>query len=284
MRIITSPAEMQAWAGKQHARGHSVALVPTMGFFHEGHLALMRMAAGKADKVVVSLFVNPIQFGQDEDLDQYPVDLQKDEELARSQGVSVLFMPTREDMYPPGFQTLVSVPRLSRHLCGADRPGHFNGVTTVVCKLLHIVRPDFAVFGEKDFQQLAVIRRMVADLNMDTAILAHPIVREPDGLAMSSRNSYLDDDERKQALCLSSSIAHARRLYATGVRDTMRLEAEIRNIIDKVPGAHVGYIGFVDRTTLEPVNQADENTQLALAVTIGGRVRLIDNGRLAETG
>ncbi|HHB75370.1 MAG TPA: pantoate--beta-alanine ligase [Desulfobulbus sp.] len=284
MRIITSPAEMRAWAGEQHTHDHSLALVPTMGFFHKGHLALMQMAAGKADKVVVSLFVNPIQFGPGEDLDQYPVDLQKDEELARSQGVSVLFMPTSEDMYPAGFQTLVSVPELSRHLCGADRPGHFNGVTTVVCKLLHIVRPDFAVFGEKDFQQLAVIRRMVADLNMDTAILAHPIVREPDGLAMSSRNSYLGDDERKQALCLSRSIAHARRLYAGGMHDTMRLEAEVRNIIEKVPGAHVRYIGFVDRTTLEPVNQADENTQLALAITIGGRVRLIDNGRLAEAG
>ena len=282
MRIITSPVEMTAWAGEQQSCGHSLALVPTMGFFHKGHLALMRMAADKADKVVVSLFVNPIQFGPGEDLDQYPVDPERDKELARSQGVSVLFMPKIEDMYPPGFQTVVSVPELSRHLCGADRPGHFNGVTTVVCKLLHIVRPNFAVFGEKDFQQLAVIRRMVTDLNMDVEILAHPIVREPDGLAMSSRNSYLGIEERQQALCLSRSIAHARSLYAIGVRNTTRLAKEVRNIIEKVTGAHIQYIGFVDRTTLESVNQADENTQLALAVTIGDRVRLIDNGRLVE--
>ena len=282
MRIITSPAEMKAWAGEQQSDGHSLALVPTMGFFHKGHLALMRMAAARADKVVVSLFVNPIQFGPGEDLDQYPVDLHRDEELARNQGVSVLFIPKREDMYPAGFQTLISVPELARHLCGADRPGHFNGVTTVVCKLFHIVRPDFAIFGEKDFQQLAVIRRMVADLNMDVEILAHPIVREPDGLAMSSRNSYLGIDERRQALCLSGSIAHARKLYADGVRDTERLADEVRQTIEPVADARIQYISFVDRTTLEPVSQADDNTQLALAVTIGGRVRLIDNGRLAR--
>ena len=282
MRIITSPAEMRAWAGRQRAEGHTVALVPTMGFFHDGHLALMRMAAARADKVVVSLFVNPIQFGPGEDLEQYPVDLDRDEELARQQGVSVLFIPKPEEMYPAGFQTRVAVTELTRHLCGADRPGHFNGVTTVVCKLFHIVAPDFAVFGEKDFQQLAVIRRMVADLNMDVQILAHPIVREPDGLAMSSRNSYLGPDERRQALCLSRSIARARELYADGVRDTGRLADEVRQIIEPVAGARIQYISFVDSGTLEPVSHADANTRLALAVTIGGRVRLIDNGRLTR--
>ena len=273
---------MKAWAGEQRSNGHTVALVPTMGFFHEGHLALMRMAATKADKVVVSLFVNPIQFGPGEDLEQYPVDLDRDEELARRQGVSVLFIPKPEEMYPAGFQTRVSVTELSRHLCGADRPGHFNGVTTVVCKLFHIVCPDFAIFGEKDFQQLAVIKRMVADLNMDVQILAHPIVREPDGLAMSSRNSYLGPDERSQALCLSRAIDHARELYAEGVRDTERLADEVRQIIEPVAGTRIQYISFVNRITLEPVSQADDNTQLALAVTIGGRVRLIDNGRLTR--
>ena len=273
---------MKAWAGQQRSEGYTVALVPTMGFFHQGHLALMGMAAARADKVVVSLFVNPIQFGPGEDLEQYPVDLDRDEELARRQGVSVLFIPKPEDMYPAGFQTRVSVTGLSRHLCGADRPGHFTGVTTVVCKLFNIVCPDFAVFGEKDFQQLAVIRRMVADLNMDVQILAHPIVREPDGLAMSSRNSYLGTDERRQALCLSRSIDRARELYGAGVRDTGRLANEVRQVIEPVAGARIQYISFVDRTTLEPVSQADDNTQMALAVTIGGHVRLIDNAHLAE--
>ncbi len=284
MRIITSPAEMKAWAGKQRLQGHLLALVPTMGYFHQGHLALMQMAAEKTGKVVVSLFVNPIQFGPGEDFDHYPVDLQRDAELARDQGVSVLFMPKREEMYPTGFQTCVSVSELSRHLCGADRPGHFNGVTTVVCKLFHMISPNFAVFGEKDFQQLAVIRRMVADLNMDVEILAHPIVRESDGLAMSSRNSYLEKEERRQALCLSGGIAHAQELYAAGLHDTTRLTEEIRQRIESVACAQIQYISFVDRTTLEPVNQADENTQLLLAVTISGRVRLIDNCRLAQAG
>lgn len=273
---------MTAWAGEQAGRGYTLALVPTMGYFHQGHLALMQMAAKKSQKVIVSLFVNPIQFGAGEDLDQYPSDLQRDAELAAEQNVSVLFIPTVGDMYPPGFQTTVSVAGLSDHLCGTDRPGHFDGVTTVVCKLFNLIRPDCAIFGEKDFQQLAIIRRMVADLNMNINILAHPIVREPDGLAMSSRNSYLKNEERQSALCLSRGIERARALYAGGTRDTRLLEQEVRQLIAPVTGADIQYISFVDHITLKPVAQADDTTRILVAVTIDGRVRLIDNGQLGQ--
>lgn len=273
---------MTAWAGEQAGRGYTLALVPTMGYFHQGHLALMQMAAKKAQKVIVSLFVNPIQFGAGEDLDQYPSDLQRDAELAAEQNVSVLFIPTVGDMYPPGFQTTVSVAGLSDHLCGAERPGHFDGVTTVVCKLFNLICPDCAIFGEKDFQQLAIIRRMVADLNMNINILAHPIVREPDGLAMSSRNSYLKNEERQSALCLSRGIERARALYAGGTRDTRLLEQEVRQLIAPVTGADIQYISFVDHITLKPVAQADDTTRILVAVTIDGRVRLIDNSQLGQ--
>ncbi len=283
MRIINSPADMAAWAGEQRSQGQTLALVPTMGFFHQGHLALMEKAAKKARQVIVSLFVNPIQFGVDEDLDHYPTDLARDIELARKQGVAVLFTPQTTDMYPAGFQTTVSVGRLSRHHCGADRPGHFNGVTTVVCKLFNLVRPDFAVFGEKDFQQLAVIRRMVMDLNMDVEIVSHPIVREVDGLAMSSRNAYLGPEERKSGLCLSRGIQLAREKFAAGMRETALLEQEVRKCIESITQAEIQYISFVHYSTLDPVDMADENTRILLAVTIGGRVRLIDNGSLAGT-
>ena len=282
MEILTSPTEMTAWAGEQAGRGYTLALVPTMGYFHQGHLALMQMAAKKAQKVIVSLFVNPIQFGAGEDLDQYPSDLQRDAELAAEQNVSVLFIPTVGDMYPPGFQTTVSVAGLSDHLCGAERPGHFDGVTTVVCKLFNLICPDCAIFGEKDFQQLAIIRRMVADLNMNINILAHPIVREPDGLAMSSRNSYLKNEERQSALCLSRGIERARALYAGGTRDTRLLEQEVRQLIAPVTGADIQYISFVDHITLKPVAQADDTTRILVAVTIDGRVRLIDNSQLGQ--
>lgn len=280
MRVIHSPAEMTAWSREQQASGLKVGLVPTMGYFHDGHLSLMRAAAGMADKVVVSLFVNPIQFGPGEDLESYPRDMDRDCRLAEQEGVDVVFAPHSSEMYPDGFQTTVSVGRITRHLCGRSRPGHFDGVATVVTKLFHITRANAAVFGEKDYQQLAVIRRMVVDLDMDVVVHGHPIVRETDGLAMSSRNSYLDRDERQTALCLYESLALARRAAASGMLEAGELASRIREHILSRSGTEIDYVSFVDHRTLEPVDRIDADTLLALAVKINNRVRLIDNSLL----
>ncbi len=280
MDIILDPADMMAWSGARAAAGDRIALVPTMGFFHEGHLRLMRMAARAADRVVVSLFVNPTQFGPGEDLERYPRDIDRDTRLAQGEGVDVLFVPDAAAMYPDGFQTTVSVEGLSRFLCGASRPGHFAGVTTVVCKLFNIVRPHCAVFGEKDFQQLAVIRRMVDDLNMGVEILGHPVVREPDGLAMSSRNTYLDDALRPSALSLHGAIGLARELAAAGVVSEPELRRQVEEYIGSFPETEIDYVAFVNEQSLETADPVDRATILALAVRVGGRVRLIDNGRL----
>ena len=279
MQIIRTGAEMTAWSNQALARGERIALVPTMGYFHPGHLALMRYAAGEADQVVVSLFVNPIQFGPEEDLDRYPRDFARDAELAAEQGVAVLFAPEVAAMYPDDFQTRVSVDRLSRGLCGDQRPGHFEGVTTVVAKLFHLVKPHVAVFGEKDFQQLAVIRRMVVDLDWDITILGHPIVRETDGLAMSSRNTYLDPTERQTALCLYRSLELARRLAREGIRDAGQLSAEIERKLHSCNGVEIEYIKLVDEKKLTAKTAVDPGTRLVMAVRIG-RTRLIDNGLL----
>lgn len=282
MKIIRQPAEMTAWAKDQAKAGRSIGLVPTMGFFHEGHLSLMRMAARHADLVVVSLFVNPTQFGLQEDLAAYPRDFERDRKMADQEGVQVLFAPEAEAMYPAGFSTTVTVggKELTSQLCGASRPGHFAGVTTVICKLFQIVRPKLAVFGEKDWQQLAVIRRMTTDLNLGVEIAAHPIVREADGLAMSSRNIYLAPSQRKSALSLFHALALARKMTADGERNAERLTAALRDFIHSFPEATVDYISFVHQDTLQKVADVDEETVLALAVKIGGKVRLIDNGRL----
>lgn len=278
MRVIRLPGEMTAWSREQAMAGKSICLVPTMGFFHDGHLSLMRLAKRKADRVIVSLFVNPIQFGPGEDLGSYPRDFERDCRLAEGEQVDILFAPSANDMYPEGFQTTVSVSRITRHLCGAKRPGHFDGVATVLTKLFHMTGTDQAVFGEKDYQQLAVIRRMVKDLNFGIEIIGHPIVREIDGLAMSSRNSYLDEAEREAALCLSRSITLAREKAASGIRDAHELEEIIEKFIHSFPGTAIDYVSFVDGHSLEPAATIDKNTLLALAVKINGRVRLIDNG------
>ncbi len=280
MDVLHAPAEMTTWSRNQAAAGCRIALVPTMGYFHEGHLRLMRMAARHAERVVVSLFVNPTQFGPGEDLDRYPRDIERDTRLAAQEGVDVLFVPDGAAMYPQGFQTVVSVEGISRFLCGASRPGHFAGVATVVCKLFHIVRPDCAVFGEKDFQQLAVIRRMVEDLNMGIEIIGHPTVREADGLAMSSRNTYLDKTLRPAALSLYGAIRLARELVADGLVREPELRRRVREYIESFPGTEIDYVAFVNDQSLETADPVDRATVLALAVRIGGRVRLIDNGRL----
>ncbi len=277
MKILHSPAEMSAWSNRQKQAGQTIGLVPTMGCFHAGHLSLMHRAGECADLIVVSLFVNSAQFGLNEDFDKYPRTLAQDTELARQQGVSVLFIPENQDIYPPGFQTTVLVNKISKGLCGADRPGHFNGVTTVVTKLFNIVRPDLAVFGEKDFQQLAVIRRLVLDLNMGIEIIANPIVREADSLAMSSRNIYLGDHDRQAALSLARGLNIAKTMFAQGEKNPLKLSKRVAGYILSHPGTAIDYISFVHPLTLEPVSEADEQTRLVMAVTIDGKVRLLDN-------
>lgn len=280
MEIVNSPEAMHGWARKQALAGKTISLVPTMGYFHEGHLRLMRLAAEQCDLVVVSLFVNPAQFGPNEDLDRYPRDFERDMALVRQEKVAAVFAPTPALMYPQGFQTQVSVHNLATHLCGQSRPIHFAGVTTVVSKLFNIVQPDVAVFGEKDFQQLAIIRRMVRDLNIPVRIVGHPIVREADGLAMSSRNANLDPANRAAALSLSTALHLARERVGQGVTSVAELTKILESHILSFSGTAIDYASFVDCETLEPVTVVDERTVLALAVRIDGKVRLIDNGFL----
>ena len=280
MEIIRTPAAMTAWANSILAAGQTIGLVPTMGFFHEGHLRLMRTAKEKADRAVVSLFVNPIQFGANEDLDRYPRDFPRDCGLAEAEGVDVLFAPGVQDMYPPEASTRVMVSGLTDVLCGASRPGHFVGVTTVVAKLFHLIKPQCAVFGRKDFQQLAVIRRMAADLNWDVEIIGHPIVREPDGLAMSSRNTYLSGPERQAALCLSRAIAHARRRVREGLVEAEILLQEVDWLLQQ-EAVTIEYASLVDQATLRPLAVLQKGVVLALAIKAGA-TRLIDNDILFE--
>ncbi len=284
MEIITSLSRMRKWSAEQRAAGRRLGLVPTMGYFHAGHLALMRHAASVADRVVVSLFVNPIQFGPGEDLARYPRDLARDRELAEQAGVDILFVPDPEEMYPSPPLTRVTVAGLTAGLCGRSRPGHFDGVRTVVAKLFNNVRPDLAVFGRKDLQQLTVIRRMAADLDFGIEILAHPIVRENDGLAMSSRNSYLSPAERITARCLFQALERSRAQVAAGVRSAAAVRRATEIFLNEHENTAVEYISIVAAETLEEQDEVGPDSILALAVRVGG-TRLIDNVFLArETG
>ena len=278
MIVIDSVAQMQQFARER--RG-GIALVPTMGYLHEGHASLMVEARKRAKTVVASIFVNPTQFGVNEDLDSYPRDLERDKEIAAEAGVDVIFAPTAAEMYPAGYQSYLNVEEITTHLCGASRPGHFRGVTTVVAKLFNIVAPKVAIFGKKDFQQLAVIRRMVRDFNFDVEIVGMPIVREADGLAMSSRNAKLDPEQRRQALCLSRSIAAAKEAFRGGERSVATLRGTALAVINSESAAGLDYLEFRDQDTLLPLEKADERTLLALAVRVGS-VRLIDNSILGE--
>lgn len=282
MEIIRTPAEMTAWANRTLAAGQTIALVPTMGFFHEGHLRLMRKARERAGRTVVSLFVNPIQFGAGEDLGRYPRDFSRDCQLAGAEGVDVLFAPEAREMYPPEASTRVLVSGLTEVLCGRSRPGHFAGVTTVVAKLFHLIKPHFAVFGKKDLQQLAVIRRMAADLNWDVEIIGHPIVREPDGLAMSSRNIYLSASERQAALCLFKAIGHARKRVHAGLVEAAPLLQEVGELLRQA-AVVVEYASLVDQTSLQPQAVLRKGMVLAMAIKVGA-TRLIDNDNLFEEG
>jgi pantoate--beta-alanine ligase len=281
MNIVTTILEMQALSRSLKREGNTIAFVPTMGFLHEGHASLLAEGRRRGDILVLSIFVNPIQFGRNEDLDRYPRDLERDSRIARECGVDVIFMPSAGEMYPAGFQTSVRVADLSLPLCGESRPGHFDGVATVVAKLFNIVMPDLALFGCKDFQQLAIIRRMAADLNMPATIMGMPIIREADGLAMSSRNAYLSPTERRSALCLSSAIELVRSRYAAGETSVQTLRNEALARINMEHSAQIDYLDFRSSATLEPVTIADDTTLMALAVRIG-TTRLIDNTVLGE--
>lgn len=259
--------------------GRVVGFVPTMGFLHEGHVSLMHLARGRCDVLVASIFVNPAQFGPNEDLEAYPRDFARDEALCRQAGVDIVFYPEPETMYAPDASAWVDEESLSAGLCGASRTGHFRGVCTVVAKLFNLVLPDLAVFGEKDAQQLRIVERMVRDLDFPIEIVRGPIVREPDGLAMSSRNKYLSGSQRQAAVCLRRALDRAGELFAAGERDAGVLRQAMAALIGKVPVADIDYIELVDDRTLAPVERIERAALAALAVKIG-TTRLIDNAVL----
>ena len=283
MKQIADPAEMQAAALAWRASGKRIAFVPTMGFLHEGHATLLRDARKKGDVLVLSIFVNPTQFGPNEDFERYPRDLPRDLAIAAKEKTDCVFLPTREAMYPAGHSTRVDVAGVAEPLEGEKRPGHFSGVATVVLKLFECVQPHVAVFGEKDWQQLAVLRRMGRDLNLPVEIAGHPIVREPDGLAMSSRNTYLSPEERVRALSLSRGLAKAEALFRGGERRAAALVgaalAEIAPSPAPIP-VTVDYVALVDPDTMRAVDPAPSRALIALAVRVG-KTRLIDNRLLA---
>lgn len=278
--VVTSPAGMAAMTERWRLAGETIALVPTMGYLHEGHASLIRRAREKAGKVVVSIFVNPIQFGPNEDYASYPRDLKGDIALAAAEGADLIFAPEAAALYGPDFQTTVSVANITQGLCGASRPGHFAGVTTVVALLFNLVRPHLAVFGAKDYQQAAVIRRMSADLFFGIEIDVAPIVRESSGLALSSRNSYLSPQERAEATVLFQSLRLAEGVVRSGERDAGKVIEAMRELIDGVASSRIDYIAIVDPDSLEPVTVIDRDVRALLAVYIG-TTRLIDNLRIS---
>jgi pantoate--beta-alanine ligase len=274
--VVRTPREMTAWSRAARARGESIAFVPTMGALHEGHVTLLREAHKHGRRVALSIFVNPTQFGPSEDLARYPRDLEGDLAKAAGAGTDVAYVPEARDVYPAGYQTTIEVRELARGLCGPFRPNHFAGVATVVCKLFNVVRPDVALFGEKDYQQLAIVRRMVIDLDMGIEIVGVPIVREADGLAMSSRNAYLSPAERARALSLSRALFAARDAAAGG-QAAADIVADAHAALDT---DRVDYVELVDAESLQPVTDLARPAVLAVAAFIG-RTRLIDNVRIA---
>ena len=276
MQVITRIREMQQTAERLRRDGKIIGFVPTMGYLHEGHLSLLRIARQKSDVTVMSIFVNPTQFGPNEDFDRYPRDFARDEKLAEANGCDIVFYPSIEEMYPQPYLTYVNVEKITTGLCGASRPGFFRGVTTVVTKLFNIVKPHLAVFGQKDAQQAIVVRQMVRDLNFDLEIVIAPIVREPDGLAMSSRNTYLSESERKEAVVLYKALMHAKKLIEAGERDAEFLKREMSKIINSAPSARIDYVAIVDAYQLRELLKLEGEVLIALAVWIGN-TRLIDN-------
>ncbi|MCU0640890.1 MAG: pantoate--beta-alanine ligase [Candidatus Margulisbacteria bacterium] len=276
MREIRKKSEMVLFARNARAHGKRIALVPTMGALHEGHLSLVAEARKRADAVVVSIFVNPIQFSPNEDLNKYPRSLSRDKAALKELGVDILFRPAAESMFPPGFKSYVEVDGLSKKLCGRSRPTHFRGVTTVVAKLFNIIRPDLAFFGLKDYQQQLLIKQMVSDLDLGVEIVALPTVREFDGLAMSSRNSYLTAKERQTAQILYRSLCLAQQLIAGGERDLNRIMYKLRSLLGTEPSIRLDYLAAVDPETLEEVKKLRGKVLFAVAAYLG-KARLIDN-------
>ena len=273
--------KLRVLVNKWQRDGLEVCLVPTMGFFHDGHLALMKKGLEIADKVVVSLFVNPTQFGPGEDLENYPKDLAGDFTKAKEIGVDLVFCPNSDDVYAEDHKSFVTVKELSEGLCGKDRPVHFRGVTTIVTKLLNMVQPQYVVFGEKDFQQLTIIRQMVKDLNIPVKVIGHPVVREADGLAMSSRNAYLNDDERKVAVCLYQALCKAKELIVKGRKENVKVALEsAEQVILQHRQCSLDYFTMVDSNSLKPLEEVSSNCIIVGAIKINNNVRLIDNMRI----
>ncbi len=281
MKLLRRIAEVRAWREQERSARKKVGFVPTMGYFHDGHLSLMRYARKEVDTLAISIYVNPLQFGPQEDFAAYPRDLERDLRLAEEVGVDMVFAPSDEEMYPPGFQTLVRVLHLQRPLCGWSRPGHFDGVTTVVTKLFHIVEPELAYFGQKDYQQAQILRRMTRDLNFPVEIRILPTVREKDGLAMSSRNTYLNAEERQLAPELYRALQMAEDAFTRGERNAERLRALVRAHLDRFPAFRIDYVEVVHPETLEPLAHIEEGAVVAVAAYLG-RARLIDNLLLGE--
>lgn len=276
MKVIQDISEMHNLAMRLRQEGRTIGFVPTMGALHQGHLSLMDHAKKETDVVIVSIFINPAQFGPAEDLNQYPRDMEGDAEKTRSAGADILFTPAPSEIYPEGFRTYVSVEGLSQMLCGNTRPGHFRGVATVVLKLFNIVKPHKAFFGQKDYQQTVIIRRMAKDLSVDTDIVVLPTVREPDGLAMSSRNQYLNNSERQAAAVIYRSLCQADRLFQSGVSGTDKLRKTIFCVIKEEPSVQTEYVSVINPETLEEEAFAENGTVIVIAARIGN-TRLIDN-------
>ncbi len=274
--VLTTCDELQRHLRQRRAEAKTLGLVPTMGALHEGHLSLVREANAECDATIVSIFVNPTQFGPGEDFQQYPRTLESDLRALSTLDVDSVFVPAGQEMYPPGFSTYVQPPAVAEPLEGSFRAGHFQGVATVVLKLFHLIPADFAYFGQKDYQQLTVLRRMVADLNVPITLRECPIVREPDGLALSSRNRYLSDDERQRALALSRSLARARELVAEGERNTARLRQEMHEIFREHRVTEIDYITIVDPDTMATIAFLEERAVAVIAARVG-KTRLIDN-------
>ena len=276
MEVITKIGAVKEAIQKHKASGKSIGFVPTMGFLHEGHLSLVKESLRQTDATVVSIFVNPTQFGPDEDFQEYPRDLKKDSALLEELGVDILFIPDHQEMYPEGYKTYVEVTELQDNFEGRSRPGHFRGVCTVVLKLFEIVNPDVAYFGQKDAQQAVIVNKMVQDLNLEVKIQVIPTVREEDGLALSSRNVYLTKEQREAALCLVKSLREADRLIQAGERDSRIIKREMKKLIDSESLARLDYIAVVDLEKLDPLDKIKGEVLIAVAVFFG-KVRLIDN-------
>jgi len=267
---------MQAWSKEKKRAGRTISFVPTMGYLHQGHISLLEKAKPLCDELVLSIFVNPTQFGPGEDLDAYPMDIENDLKLAKQAGTTAVFLPARDEIYGGNYQTRVTLDHLPNYLCGKSRPVHFCGVATVVTKLFNIVMPDVAIFGKKDFQQLRIIKQLVQDLDFDIEIIGGEIIREEDGLAMSSRNAYMTPEQRKIALCLSKSVALAKARIAEGETFVPVIVKEMEDFIHGFEHTQVDYIEFCDPVTLVPMERVDGQTVLAMAVQVG-KSRLLDN-------